>query len=79
MTTLQKTLITATIVAAVSTGIYEARQASQLLKQNQAFQQRQAPLVEQLGQLQRERDDATNRLASLVDELAKTKTTTLNC
>ena len=73
MTTLQKTLITATIVAAVSTGIYEARQASQLHEQNQAFQQRQAPLVEQLAQLQRERYDATNRLASLVDELAKTK------
>ena len=73
MTTLQKTLITATIVAAVSTGVYEAHRASQLHEQNQAFQQRQAPLVEQLGLLQRQRDDATNRLASLVDELAKTK------
>src|SRR5437667_1897230 len=73
MTTLQKTLITSTVVAAVSTGVYEAHRASQLQEQNQAFQQRQAPLVEQLGLLQRERDDATNRLASLVDELAKTK------
>jgi RNA polymerase sigma factor (sigma-70 family) len=73
MTTLQKTLITATIATVVSTGIYEARQASTLRNQLQTLQQQQAPLAEQIQQLQRERDDATNRLASLANELAKMK------
>src|SRR5205085_8028303 len=67
MTTLQETLIAAALVAAASTGIYEARQASTLRSQNQLLQQQQAPLAEQIQQLQRERDDATHRLASLTD------------
>ncbi len=73
MTTLQKTLITATLVAAVGTGIYEARQASQLREQNQTLQQQQLSLSEQIQRLQQERDDATNRLASLAEEIGKTK------
>jgi hypothetical protein len=64
MTTLQKTVIAATFIAAVGTGIYEARQASQLREQNQTLQQQQAPLVERIAQLQSERDDAIRRLAS---------------
>src|SRR5437870_235495 len=68
MTTLQKTLITTTIVAAVGTGIYEARQASILQTKVQTFQQQQAPLAEQIHQLQRERDEAKNRLALLEKE-----------
>jgi RNA polymerase sigma factor (sigma-70 family) len=63
MTTIQKTLITVTIAAAVGAGIYEARQASTLRTQVQTLQQQQAPLAEQIRELQRERDDATNRLA----------------
>lgn len=43
MTTLQKTLIAAALVAAVGTGIYEARQASTLRTQVQTLQQQQAP------------------------------------
>ena len=73
MTTLQKTLIAATLAAAVGTGIYEARQASQLREQNQTLQQQQAPLAEQIQQLQHERDDATNRLAGLLTENAQLK------
>ena len=73
MTTLQKTLITATIVTAVGTGIYEARRASQLSEQNQALQKQQAPLANQFRQLQRERDDATNRLAGLLAEILRLK------
>ncbi len=65
MTILQKTLITATIVAAVSTGIYEARQASSLRDQVQSLQQQQALLAEQL---QQKRDGATSRLAALLAE-----------
>ena len=77
MTTLQKTLVTVTVAALAGTGIYEARQAAQLRGQNQTLQQSQAPLAEQTRQLQRERDDATNRLAGLRDELAKGKSNNL--
>jgi RNA polymerase sigma factor (sigma-70 family) len=70
MTTLQKTLITVTIAAAVGTGIYETRQASILRDRLEILQQQQRPLVEQIQQLQLERDDATNRL----DQLARVKT-----
>ncbi len=68
MTTLQKTIITAVLTAVAGTGIFEAHQASQLREQNQMLQQQQAPLAEQIQQLQRERNDATNRLASLLAE-----------
>ena len=71
MTTLQKTIIGAALAAAVGTGIYEARQASQLREQNQTLQQQQAPLTDQVRQLQRERDEASNRLAALTDEIAR--------
>ena len=64
MTTLQKTLITATLAVAVGTGIYEARQASRLRDQVQTLQQQQAPLAEQIQQLQQERDNALKRLAA---------------
>ncbi|HKW31070.1 MAG TPA: sigma-70 family RNA polymerase sigma factor [Verrucomicrobiae bacterium] len=65
MTTLQKTIIGAALVAVMGTGVFEAHQASQLRGQIQTLQQRLAPLAEQNRQLQRERDDATNRLAGL--------------
>ena len=76
MTTLQKAIIGATLAAAVGTGIYatyEARQASTRRAEVQTLQQQQRPLVEQIQHLQRERDDATNRLASLTDENAALK------
>jgi hypothetical protein len=62
MTTLQKTIIGATLAAAVGTGIYEARQATRLRDQVQTLQQQQAPLAEQVQQLTRERDDASNKV-----------------
>jgi hypothetical protein len=68
MTTLQKTLITATLAAAVGAGIYEARQASTLRTQVQAFQQQQTPFAEQVQQLNDDFKDATNRLAALRDD-----------
>ena len=73
MTTLQKTIVTATVAVMAGAGIYEARQAGQLRNQVQTLQQQQAPLVEQLRQLQRGRDDATNRLAGLLGENAQLK------
>ncbi len=73
MTTLQKTFIAAALTAAIGTGIFEAHQNSQLRGQVQMLQQQQAPLSEQLAQLQRELDDATNQLAGLLAENAQLK------
>jgi RNA polymerase sigma factor (sigma-70 family) len=63
MTTLQKTLITVAVVAAVGTGVYEARQASRLQDQVRALQQQQAPFADQVERLTRERDAAAAREA----------------
>src|SRR5437660_1376754 len=58
MTTLQKTIIGATLAAVVSTSIYEARQNFRLREQNRTLQQQQAPLIGQIQRLTHERDDA---------------------
>jgi RNA polymerase sigma factor (sigma-70 family) len=73
MTTLQKTIIGATLAAAVGTGIYEARQASTMRREVQSFQQQQRTLAEQIVQMSRDRDDAANRLALLVDRMERDK------
>ena len=73
MTTLQKILTTTTLAGIASAGIYESRQASTLRSQVQTLQQQEAPLAEQIRQLQRERDEATNQLAALAEEMVKTK------
>ena len=62
MTTLQKTLIAVTLVAAVGTGIYEAHQAARLRQESQLLQRLQA---EQLGQ---QRDETASKLAGLREE-----------
>jgi len=58
MTTLQKALITTTVVAAVGSGIYEARQAS--------IERSAAQILQQ--QLSRERDNAAQQLTALREE-----------
>ncbi len=68
MTALQKTLVAATVTVLAGAGIYEARQTAKLREQVQTLQQQQAPLAAQIQQLQRERDDATNRLADFLAE-----------
>jgi hypothetical protein len=73
MTTLQKTLVTATVAVLAGAGIYEARQAAQLRDQVQTLQQQQAPLVEQIRQVQREHDAVTNQLAGLLAENSRLK------
>ena len=70
MTTLQKIIVTAAVAVLAGAGLYEARQAAQLRQQVQALQHQSAPA---LAALQRERDEATNRLAALTDELAALK------
>jgi RNA polymerase sigma factor (sigma-70 family) len=61
MTTIQKTIIGAALAAAIGTGIFEARQASNLRSQVRTLQQQQVPLARQLEQLTRERDDASSK------------------
>ncbi|MBI3851608.1 MAG: sigma-70 family RNA polymerase sigma factor [Verrucomicrobia bacterium] len=68
MTTLQKTIIAATLTAAIGTGIYEARRASSSQNQVQTFQKQQASPLEQIEQLTRKRDDVTRKLAALRNE-----------
>jgi RNA polymerase sigma factor (sigma-70 family) len=68
MTTLQKTLVTLTIVVLAGASLYEGRQTSQLSGQIRTLQQQQAPLIAQNQQLQHERDDAVNRLSAVAGE-----------
>ncbi len=73
MTTLQKILVTTALAAAIGAALYENRQVAGLREQNQRLQQQLAPLAGQVEQLQRERDRATNRVASVAQELAAVK------
>jgi hypothetical protein len=74
MTTLQKAVIAASLAVVAGTGIYGVHQASRLRDQVQTLRQSQAPLAEQIQRLQRERDAATNRVASLSAEIASLRT-----
>jgi RNA polymerase sigma factor (sigma-70 family) len=71
MTTLQKAIIAAALAAAVGTAIYQAKQTANARAAVQALEQQQAPLVEQIQQLQEERDKGTNTIAWLTDGLAR--------
>ena len=73
MTTLQKTLVTATVAILASAGIYEAHQAAQLRDQVQTLQQQQAPLLDQVEQLQNNFVSATNRLADVLADNSRMK------
>lgn len=65
MTTLQKSILGATLAVAVGAGIYEVRQASDARQENLALQQHRASLVQQTQNLARERDAAARQLALL--------------
>jgi len=77
MTTLQKTLIAATLAAAVGAGIYEARQASTLRRHVQTLEKQQAPLTAQIRRIQQERDDSTNQLALMSEATARANSNTI--
>jgi regulator of replication initiation timing len=68
MTTMQKTLIAATVAAALGTGVYENRRASAMRTEVERLEQKQAPLVEEVNGLKRERDQAAARHAALQQE-----------
>jgi RNA polymerase sigma factor (sigma-70 family) len=70
MTTLQKAIIGTVLAATIGAALFEAHQTSRLRDQVQTLQQEQQdPLAGRIQQLERERDDATNRLALLGDEV----------
>ncbi len=58
MTTIQKTFITAALVATVGAGIFEAHQAAQLRAQNKS-------LAQQMAQLQTDNQNLSNHLAEV--------------
>ncbi len=68
LSTVQKTLIATTLIAAVGTGIYEARRASNLRYPVQALEQQQKPLADQVQQMRRQRLDAAQRIDTLQQE-----------
>jgi hypothetical protein len=76
MTTMQKTLVIATLVAAVGTGLYEARQASRLRREVHNLQQQPAGVFEQIQELARERGNAASQLAALRSENEQQKRNT---
>ncbi len=71
MTTLQKIAVTAALTVTIGAGIYQAKQASDAHEENKMLQAQQAPLAEQIQQLQVERDKDMNAIALLKEELAK--------
>jgi RNA polymerase sigma factor (sigma-70 family) len=73
MATIQKIAVTAALIVSVGVGIYEAKEAAKARAEVQTLQHLQAPLVEQIQQLQRDRNEATNHLAILAEENTKTK------
>ena len=71
MTTLQKIAVTAALTITIGGGLFAAKQAHDAQNAVRTLQAQQAPLAEQLHQLQAERDRATNQIAGLKEELAK--------
>jgi RNA polymerase sigma factor (sigma-70 family) len=74
MTIMQKAVVAAAFAAAVGTGIYEARQAVHFQEQARAAQLQQDALTQQNLELQKERDAATNQIASLKFEANRSRT-----
>jgi len=68
MTTLQKSLIVATLAACAGAGIHQAHRVTVLQGQVESLRQQQAPLVEQLHAAQQEQHDALRELAMLRQE-----------
>jgi RNA polymerase sigma factor (sigma-70 family) len=71
MTTLHKAITASLLALTISTAIYEARKASRLSNVVQQIQRRQLPFAEQIQQLQRERDEATDRFGAVSDQLQR--------
>jgi hypothetical protein len=73
MTTLQKTIVTVALTAAVGTGIYAVHNHSQQRGEIATLQQQQAPLNAQLQELEQQRSRLSNQVAALSEENARLK------
>lgn len=73
MTTIQTTAIATALAAAIGTGAYQGHQAAKARNEAENLRQQQAPLAEQIKTMQRERDDATNRLTLALNEVASAR------
>jgi RNA polymerase sigma factor (sigma-70 family) len=71
MTTLQKTLMTAVLVVAAGTGIYQARRAWVLRGRVEGLQRERVALAAQLETMRHERDEARSQTVSPAGELAR--------
>jgi RNA polymerase sigma factor (sigma-70 family) len=65
MTTLQKTILATTLVAAVGVGFYEAGEASRFRAETESLRRQQAPLRERLTQLGHAHEETTQLLNGL--------------
>ena len=73
MTSLQKALLTTTVVVLAGVGVHESREASQLRAKVQTLETQQAVLAANIQQLEDERDRARRQLSDLADRIATTK------
>lgn len=71
MTALQKTLVSATMVALATTAVYQTKQAKDARAESHAVRQQQSLLAKESRQLQNDLADATNRVAELAGENAQ--------
>ena len=63
----------ANLVGYVGAGIYEAREASVVRAENTTLHQQQTALTQQLQQAQKQRDETSNSLAALKEQIASAK------
>lgn len=73
MTTLQKTVVATAIAIATGVALYQTKQASDLRKEVQVLMQEQAPLSARIQDLERQRMEFSNVVASLTEENAAFK------
>lgn len=71
MTTIQKTVVAATLTLAVGAGIHQAQQAATLRSQVRTLQQQETARAGSVAQLSREREEAVARQTALQEENAR--------
>src|SRR5436305_388187 len=74
MVTIQKALVGLTLVVSVGAWIFQTHEASRLRSELQMMEKQKASTAEQIDHLKLERDQANNRVVSLVDEVSRLKT-----
>jgi RNA polymerase sigma factor (sigma-70 family) len=73
LTTLQKVAVTVALAATIGGGIYAVKQVSDAHKEVQELQAQQAPMAEEIRQLQSSLENTTNQLTGLMAENSELK------